>query len=59
MVKGDKKQGFKKLTLNGRAFHRHNRLLREDRHTFLDCPDVAMEFKIFKVIEKCLVERTG
>ena len=57
VVEGDEQQRFQQLALDGRAFDGDDRLLREDRHTFLNGPNVAVQLEILQIVEEFLVER--
>ena len=57
MVEGDEQQRFQQLALDGRAFDGDDRLLREDGHTFLNGPNVAVQLEILQIVEEFLVER--
>ena len=59
VVEGDQQQGLQQLALNGRAFHGNDRLLREDRHAFLDGPDVAVQLEVGQVVQEFLIECAG
>ena len=59
MVEGDEQQRFQQLALDGRALDRDDRLLREDRHAFLNGPDVAVQLEVGQIVQKLFIKGLG